>query len=346
MFHMQCFDCRYVYVTDLSYDVCAEIMAGESWRSVPGPECISLGRLKDILPSSPSELLSHIPDHSVLGPAFSSQLTTATENLFTKNYSECIELCSVLLDKTWEKLNTGYWKDVDINWRHTYTLLSVLKALSQCALLGNSQSNIDHTSILKTCDMGLLMGAPIMDNILAKMSRKFQESFGCQRPGIAKEDDFEAQTGGKVPSSKKARCDPGGDDVSEETNGEQTKLAVSVAKEREVPHCGCPSVEMFNAMFFDLQHPVVITGAIGYWPALTIHKWSLEYLQKMAGARTVPVEIGSRYTEEDWTQKLMTIQEFIEEFIDNPKPETKGYLAQHNLFDQVLVILLRVQKLV
>ena len=325
-------------IIDLNLNVCAEIMAGESWRSIPGPECISLGRLKDILPSSPSELLRHITDHSVLGPAFCSQLTTAAENLFTKDYTGCMEVCNVLLDKTWEKLNTGYWKDVDINWRYAYTLLCILKALSQCALLGNSQSNIDHTSILKTCDMGLLMGAPIMDNILAKMSRKFQESFGHQRPGMINEDDVEDETSYKVHFSKKART--GGDGVSEETNGEPEKLGMSVAKEREVPRCSCPSVEMFNAMFFDLQHPVVITGAIGYWPALNIHKWSLEYLQKIAGSRTVPVEVGTRYTEEDWTQKLMTIQEFIEEFIDNPKPEAKGYLAQHNLFDQVLTVLL------
>ncbi len=42
---------------------------------------------------------------------------------------------------------------------------------------------------------------------------------------------------------------------------------------------------------------------------------SLEYLKEVAGPRTVPVEMGSRYTDEEWSQKLMTIAEFIDEYI-------------------------------
>ena len=42
---------------------------------------------------------------------------------------------------------------------------------------------------------------------------------------------------------------------------------------------------------------------------------SLDYLKQIAGPRTVPVEVGSRYTDEDWTQKLMLLSDFIEEFI-------------------------------
>ncbi len=42
---------------------------------------------------------------------------------------------------------------------------------------------------------------------------------------------------------------------------------------------------------------------------------SLEYLKEVAGPRTVPVELGSRYTDEEWSQKLMTVAEFIDEYI-------------------------------
>jgi len=66
----------------------------------------------------------------------------------------------------------------------------------------------------------------------------------------------------------------------------------------------------------------------------------------LAGPRTVPIEIGSKYTDENWSQKLMTIEEFIHKFIlidqkeQKEKPlnqskSAKGYLAQHPLFDQV-----------
>jgi [protein]-arginine 3-hydroxylase / protease len=62
----------------------------------------------------------------------------------------------------------------------------------------------------------------------------------------------------------------------------------------------------------------------------------------LAGKRTVPIEVGSKYTDESWSQKLMTIEEFIHKFIlTNADNSTKtnnpsrGYLAQHPLFDQV-----------
>lgn len=42
---------------------------------------------------------------------------------------------------------------------------------------------------------------------------------------------------------------------------------------------------------------------------------SLEYIQEVAGCRTVPVEVGSRYTDEEWSQTLMTVNEFISKYI-------------------------------
>ena len=43
--------------------------------------------------------------------------------------------------------------------------------------------------------------------------------------------------------------------------------------------------------------------------------YSLEYLRRIAGPRTVPVELGSRYTDEDWSQKLMTLSDFIDQHV-------------------------------
>lgn len=48
----------------------------------------------------------------------------------------------------------------------------------------------------------------------------------------------------------------------------------------------------------------------------------------------VPIEIGSRYTDEDWTQQLSTFSEFLQKYILT-KNDKVGYLAQHQLFDQV-----------
>lgn len=59
----------------------------------------------------------------------------------------------------------------------------------------------------------------------------------------------------------------------------------------------------------------------------------------MAGPRTVPVELGSRYTDHEWSQKLMTVSEFIDKHVladhHGKAKLPKAYLAQHQLFDQV-----------
>lgn len=49
----------------------------------------------------------------------------------------------------------------------------------------------------------------------------------------------------------------------------------------------------------------------------------------------VPVELGSSYTEEDWGMKLVPFEEFVNDFILK-KSQSVGYLAQHQLFDQVI----------
>ena len=46
-----------------------------------------------------------------------------------------------------------------------------------------------------------------------------------------------------------------------------------------------------------------------------VYVYSLGYLKQIAGPRTVPVELGSRYTDDNWAQKLMTLSEFIDTHI-------------------------------
>lgn len=78
---------------------------------------------------------------------------------------------------------------------------------------------------------------------------------------------------------------------------------------------------------------------ISHWPAR--EKWlDVSYLLKIAGARTIPIEIGKHYADENWSQKLMTLQEFIQKYYWGDA-EDVGYLAQHNLFDQVRIFMIR-----
>ena len=58
----------------------------------------------------------------------------------------------------------------------------------------------------------------------------------------------------------------------------------------------------------------------------------MEYLKRVAGHRTVPVEYGKHYGL-NWNQTHSS-QDFLRDHIYAAAPE-KAYLAQHRLFDQI-----------
>lgn len=77
-----------------------------------------------------------------------------------------------------------------------------------------------------------------------------------------------------------------------------------------------------------------------HWPALEgTRSWSnLNYLKHIAGHRTVPIEIGKDYRMDEWGQRLMRFDTFLDEYVLKNTLTTEddvGYLAQHPLFDQI-----------
>ena len=60
----------------------------------------------------------------------------------------------------------------------------------------------------------------------------------------------------------------------------------------------------------DWGQPVVLTGAMSGWSALS--RWQdLAYLARVAGPRTVPVEMGRHYLAQGWGQRLMLFSDFV-----------------------------------
>ena len=60
----------------------------------------------------------------------------------------------------------------------------------------------------------------------------------------------------------------------------------------------------------DKGQPVILEDAMSGWPALS--KWQdLAYLARVAGPRTVPVEVGKHYLAEGWGQHLMLFSDFV-----------------------------------
>uniref|UniRef100_A0A1B0D861 JmjC domain-containing protein n=1 Tax=Phlebotomus papatasi TaxID=29031 RepID=A0A1B0D861_PHLPP len=83
------------------------------------------------------------------------------------------------------------------------------------------------------------------------------------------------------------------------------------------------------------QIPALIQNCIEHWPARA--KWSdLGYFIQRFGYRTVPIEIGSQYTESNWGQKLVRLKDFIDrQFISRKNDTIVEYLAQHDLLNQI-----------
>ncbi|SMQ49522.1 unnamed protein product [Zymoseptoria tritici ST99CH_3D7] len=92
-------------------------------------------------------------------------------------------------------------------------------------------------------------------------------------------------------------------------------------------------------------HPIIIPDLLSDWPAL--HLWrDLGYLhhRTMGGLRLVPIEIGSSYTSQDWSQKIVTFGQFADTYLgpleshardSGHVPKEVAYLAQHDLFAHI-----------
>ncbi len=95
-------------------------------------------------------------------------LEEGMKNFEEKDFDRGLQCAQISLDFIWEKLNMGHWKDIDRRWREAYSVASLLKVL--CSI--GREDPMEE--IFKSCDMGLLMGAPILGNILSKVATTLQ----------------------------------------------------------------------------------------------------------------------------------------------------------------------------
>ncbi|XP_046686991.1 bifunctional peptidase and arginyl-hydroxylase JMJD5-like [Homalodisca vitripennis] len=243
-----------------------------------------------------------------ISPDVEYLLLKSLDLLTDLRYTECIEKVQTVIDITWEELNTGHWSMVPESQRSVYSTASLLKvvALVHQAVQESADSSLSFLKqAVKTADLGLLLGNSHRDQLTSAA---------------------------KV--------------LSEAINQAEPKLGSSVhetLQSSDIPHLQVvtdpivelhsPSLETFSSQHFYPRVPVKITGCMSHWPAL--RRWSdLDYLLEKAGSRTVPVELGSSYSHADWSQQLMTLRQFVTQYVAGAN-KSPGYLAQHQLFDQV-----------
>ncbi|KXL42625.1 hypothetical protein M433DRAFT_140082 [Acidomyces richmondensis BFW] len=96
------------------------------------------------------------------------------------------------------------------------------------------------------------------------------------------------------------------------------------------------AIDQFQDWLNTAARPMIIPGTMQDWPAT--RKWhNPRYLMSLTlgGRRMVPVEVGRAYTDDDWQQTIISFREFIVTYVLPDKPEKVGYLAQHDLFEQI-----------
>lgn len=237
---------------------------------------------------------------------------TLLDALHNRSDQRVVE-ASALLDHTWQRLNTGHWKSVPQTWRlvftwGTITLVALLLHRLQAALhAGDTSPSVAAVaSVVRACDRGLLMGAAVGRSPLhfaAATLNPFARTGASSAPVEAEEAPITQED------------------------------AASVT--RPLASASCPALDRFLLKHMEGALPVKLLGVAQQWPAL--QRWGLPYFRRVAGARIVPVEVGARYTDSDWYQRLMTLDEYFTAYVTERSEEERltGYLAQHHLLDQI-----------
>ncbi|KAJ9601152.1 hypothetical protein L9F63_000672, partial [Diploptera punctata] len=226
-----------------------------------------------------------------------------------------------VLGRTWEILNTGHWKDVPLAPRQLYTAAAIVKIAALLKCYKEQQANKLELlqSAMKTADLGIMLGASL-------------SAGNCNMTQVA-------QLLSEALTAIQSEANNGRVNTEDGTNIYKPVLGTeSIAGVRGQPVITLdrPSLEKFRTEHFVPQVPAKLTSCMMHWPA--VDKWKdINYIRRVAGARTVPVELGSHYVDPEWSMKMMTIADFIETHIMQQRDDstTVGYLAQHPLFDLI-----------
>jgi hypothetical protein len=257
-------------------------------------------------------------------------------------------LTRMLVDICWEKLHTGHWSKVEAEWRHAYALSCLLHAATT-----STHDDDRMGSAMRLIDLGIMMGGgspfrSYLDQAMEKLERKMSSALSEPLLKRRRLDSRDA-----VPSSASLSSLP---------PNSLSYLHYSLSASSTNPKCpksspplvlDRPSIEEFLVNLMprggesDVGTPAIIEGMMEGWPAMS--RWQdLRYLLDSAGHRTVPVELGRSYHDEEWGQSLMPLREFISKHVNEVEATAAGqgegsskeviktgYLAQHPLFEQI-----------
>ncbi|RLN03603.1 putative lysine-specific demethylase JMJD5 isoform X1 [Panicum miliaceum] len=223
-------------------------------------------------------------------------------------------------EMAWEQLHSAPRDEVGAAWRDAYALACLHVAALRGAGGGGDD---DRRAALRALDMGLIMGGGLLrvelEDAIARVV--------ADRRGGRDGDCEAAAAAGDVERWKEGIA--GDRDLADVLK----LLPVKSLSCKKIERRSCISLETFIRDYFICESPVILSGCIDHWPART--KWKdIKYLERIAGDRTIPVEVGKNYACTEWKQELITFSQFLERMWSSDSANLT-YLAQHPLFDQI-----------
>uniref|UniRef100_A0ACD6AJF7 Uncharacterized protein n=1 Tax=Avena sativa TaxID=4498 RepID=A0ACD6AJF7_AVESA len=218
-------------------------------------------------------------------------------------------------EMAWEQLHSGPWNEVGPAWRDAYALA--------CLHVASLRTGDDRRAALRALDMGLIMGGDLLRAELeAAIAR------------VPSDGDRDSNSEGNGDTGRHGEMWREGLGRNRDLADVLKVLPVKSLSCKQIERRTCISLEAFIHDFFLRESPVILSGCIDHWPART--KWKdIKYLERIAGDRTVPVEVGKNYVSNEWRQDLITFSQFLERMWSPDCSANLTYLAQHQLFDQI-----------
>ncbi|XP_028780066.1 lysine-specific demethylase JMJ30 [Neltuma alba] len=218
-------------------------------------------------------------------------------------------------EMAWEQLHSGPRHSVLPVWRDAYSMACLHVAK-------HHYINGQFKEALRALDMGLIMGGSLLKKDLSSVVDKVSERFKNIRASKETREGFRMSEHRLVSNEL--------NQVEVHKLLPSNSLSYKIVEKRSAL-----SLESFLEDYYRSGYPIIISDCMAHWPAKT--KWNdIDYLQKVAGDRTIPVEVGKSYLRAEGKHELVTFSEFLQR-MESHGCSSAGptYLAQYPLFDQI-----------
>ena len=189
-------------------------------------------KFKSQVPASLDQYLSHISE------------ALLTHDGHPEDIDELLFMADVVIDYAWERLNTNLWVFVDDHLRLLYGYGTLYKAL----LVHIKSKSLD--SVVKLCDLGLLMTGHLLENKFNTIIRHVRGQTTTSELKHSGGQDDHSPPRIKVP---------------------RTEDLVVISDQHALAIEDSPSVERFRDEYLAKQVPCIIRNQMNHWPAL--QKW-------------------------------------------------------------------------